>query len=242
MILGQSYTKAADIWSAGVLLYAMVAGELPFDDPNGIHEILVKIASAEPSYPDVMSSALIDLLRRILTKSPETRLDIERIKEHPWFSHSEYLMIFQIPFSEEDWLVRGVDRTIVDEMEQMGIDVRNLAEAILCGEYTTETAIYSMIRRKRITQKVHEVMETLINGPSSGLMVTSSLLPICRRGPDRGRSAIAEIVARRGKEVPTRRAVIGNAANPLAVPPTPTIVRPKPVGQIVRRPRSGTLQ
>jgi serine/threonine protein kinase len=31
MIQGHSYTKAADIWSAGVCLFAMVAGHLPFE-------------------------------------------------------------------------------------------------------------------------------------------------------------------------------------------------------------------
>jgi serine/threonine protein kinase len=34
MVNGNTYTQAADIWSAGILLFAIVAGHLPFDDDN----------------------------------------------------------------------------------------------------------------------------------------------------------------------------------------------------------------
>jgi serine/threonine protein kinase len=250
MIVGSPYTKAADIWSAGILLYAMVVGELPFDDPGGVRGILMKIVSCEPDYPDLMSTTLVDLLRRILMKSPEARIDIPKIKAHPWFSHSEYLKIFQVPFSEEEWLVRGVDRGIVDEMERMGIDVRGVAESILCGEYTAEAAMYSMLRRKRITVKVHEVMDALTNATVTTISPSHSLLwarrigptgertPSVRRGPPGG--------ARRGSDlivgIALRRGSIEKTANPLGAPPPPTIVRPRPLDSAAKRPRSGTLQ
>jgi serine/threonine protein kinase len=244
MIIGDSYSKAADIWSAGILLFAMVAGELPFDDPGGVHGILMKIVSEDPVYPDVMSSSLIDLLKRILTKSPDQRIDIARIKAHPWFSHSEYLQIFQLPFSNEEWLVRGVDRSIVEAMERMGIDVKSVAAAVLCGEYTTETAIYSMLRRLKIAKRIHEVMESLIQGTvavtecSSFLSATAADRGPLVRGVTRpvGRRRETSIISHRRGSID-----IAQLPSALASPPHPTIVRPKPT-DCVRRPRSGTLQ
>jgi hypothetical protein len=44
----------------------------------------------------------------------------------------------------------------------MGLDARSVAEAVLCGERTNETAIYSMLRRRRITERIHEALESLI--------------------------------------------------------------------------------
>jgi serine/threonine protein kinase len=159
MIQGKSYTKAADIWSAGILLFAMVAGELPFTDSSGLRAVLEKIISTEPKYPPIMSPVLVDLLRRILVKSPQERISLAQIKAHPWFSQSEDLRIFDMSFNSEEWLVHGIDKTLIDEMARMGIDVRPVVEAILCGEYTDETAVYSMLRRRNIMEKVHHTMK-----------------------------------------------------------------------------------
>jgi serine/threonine protein kinase len=68
----------------------MVAGELPFDDACA-QGTLLKVAFEEPQYPSFMSAQLTDLLRKILVKNPEKRLTLGRIKDHPWFSRSEYM-------------------------------------------------------------------------------------------------------------------------------------------------------
>lgn len=97
MIQGQPYTKSADIWSAGIILYAMVAGKLPFDDPD-IQVLLQKVVYTEQIYPSIMSRSLIDLLKRILTKNPANRLTINQIANHLWISQSEYSSIIENNF------------------------------------------------------------------------------------------------------------------------------------------------
>jgi serine/threonine protein kinase len=42
MVKGNQYTKSADIWSAGILLFAVCTGYLPFDDDN-VERMLLKI-------------------------------------------------------------------------------------------------------------------------------------------------------------------------------------------------------
>lgn len=97
MIQGHPYTKAADIWSAGILLYAMVVGRLPYDDPN-IQKLLTKIVTEEVHYPSSLSFSLVDLLKRLLVKNPEQRITLTRLKEHPWFSQSEYKTIMEFNY------------------------------------------------------------------------------------------------------------------------------------------------
>lgn len=97
MIQGYPYTKSADIWSAGVILYAMVAGTLPFDDQN-VQILLQKVVYTNQTYPASMSRSLVDLLKRLLSKDPKKRLTISQIINHPWLAQSGYASIIDNHF------------------------------------------------------------------------------------------------------------------------------------------------
>jgi serine/threonine protein kinase len=75
----------ADIWSAGVILYVMLAAQLAFDAPN-LTELARKIMSVQITYPRSMPVGAVDLIRSILIANPEHRPTIEQIRQHPWFA------------------------------------------------------------------------------------------------------------------------------------------------------------
>jgi len=85
MIAGKRYNGSqVDIWSCGVVLFAMLSGYLPFEDPN-TGKLYKKILAADYDLPSHVSVEAADLLRRILTTDPEKRISIPNIKKHPWF-------------------------------------------------------------------------------------------------------------------------------------------------------------
>jgi serine/threonine protein kinase len=161
MIRGRSYTKMCDIWSAGILLYAVTVGSFPFEDGN-VQRIFQKIAYTEPIYPSYLSPELTDLFRKILRKNPACRITIDEIKLHPWYSQSECPELFKLPLHRNNLLLsNNIDREIVDQIAALDIDVMGLTAQILDGEYNDVTAIYHILSRDRVTDRVTELMQRI---------------------------------------------------------------------------------
>uniref|UniRef100_A0A914VBR2 non-specific serine/threonine protein kinase n=1 Tax=Plectus sambesii TaxID=2011161 RepID=A0A914VBR2_9BILA len=91
LIQGTAYRgNEADIWSMGVLLYALLCGALPFEDEN-IQQLYRKISCFVLSIgkyeePEWLSSASRSLLRSMLQVEPRRRIKIEDMLIHPWIN------------------------------------------------------------------------------------------------------------------------------------------------------------
>lgn len=94
VLLNNGYDKMVDIWSAGVLLYYLVAGYCPFSEVS-MPKLYEKILNSDPTYPETLSPDLIDLIGRMLAKHPASRIAIQDIMKHPWIllDNSESIII-----------------------------------------------------------------------------------------------------------------------------------------------------
>ena len=84
----KNYTKEVDLWSLGILFYAIVSGFMPFeqDDVKKIVKMKnVNFVNFEPEPFNDFNKDGRDLINRILKVDPAERLSIDDILQHPYF-------------------------------------------------------------------------------------------------------------------------------------------------------------
>jgi calcium/calmodulin-dependent protein kinase I len=112
------YTKAVDFWSIGVIMYALLCGQLPFKDAqcdnmgSGISKVLRSQLKFVPD--EIWKTVSIEapmLLTEMLRPNPEERATGEKILEHKWFDEIRGEMAHPEKLEEEDKLgelMRGI--------------------------------------------------------------------------------------------------------------------------------------
>lgn len=145
VIDGKYYSgEEIDVWSSGVILYALLTARLPFDD-DYIPHLFSKIKRGKFKMPSFLSGPCQDLIRSMLVVDPLKRITIPEIKKHPWFVADLPAYLRDFPEDNMDphemFQPSNLDETILQELQHMYNLARPKLLAALSAEVETSAAI-----------------------------------------------------------------------------------------------------
>lgn len=124
---GLPFSYEADYWAMGVIMHWCLFDEYPFgvkvrDDPDSIRNAVLRVTYNLDEGRDAVDPYTSNLLRRILDKSPSSRIKSSAMKRHPFFADVEWDEIRrrenQGPFW--DLIPENVRAPVVSDKPQVG--------------------------------------------------------------------------------------------------------------------------
>ncbi|EFJ05224.1 hypothetical protein SELMODRAFT_137499 [Selaginella moellendorffii] len=159
----------ADIWSCGIVLYVLLAGYLPFDEPNLV-ALYKKMHRADFTFPHWFSRGSRKLVQKILDPNPKSRISISRIMDNEWFQVEHKPMTLgkeQSPNLDDiDAVFNGSEDHLVAEKEEPQPVTMNAFEIISMSRGFNLSGLFEhreVERESRFTSKhpAKEIVRTI---------------------------------------------------------------------------------
>ncbi|XP_042093708.1 serine/threonine-protein kinase BRSK2 isoform X7 [Ovis aries] len=163
VIRGEKYDgRKADVWSCGVILFALLVGALPFDDDN-LRQLLEKVKRGVFHMPHFIPPDCQSLLRGMIEVDAARRLTLEHIQKHIWYIGGKNepepeqpvprkVQIRSLPSLED------IDPDVLDSMHSLGCfrDRNKLLQDLLSEEENQEKMIYFLLLDRKERYPSHE--------------------------------------------------------------------------------------
>lgn len=162
MIASQWYVPSrCDIWSCGVIIFALVCGYLPFENQNTA-ALYRNILNAEYQTPKFISESARNLIHAILTVDPEKRVTAAQIREHPWYQ--------QVPDAAISWpgtsADEGPDKELLDQLEKYSIPRDYALRSLQLNKHNLATTTYYLLLERKNRRKAELQQDRGSNSPS----------------------------------------------------------------------------
>ncbi|XP_051530936.1 serine/threonine-protein kinase BRSK2-like isoform X3 [Myxocyprinus asiaticus] len=216
VIRGEKYDgRRADVWSCGVILFALLVGALPFDHDN-LRQLLEKVKSGEFHMPQFIPPDCQALLRGMIEVNPEKRLTLEAIQKHAWYQTGRNESCLEQPPPRRVCMGRimsltELDPDVLGSMYSLGCfrDRVKLTQDLQCEGDNQEKMIYYLLldRKERYPSYEDEDLPPRNNVDPPRKRIDSPMLS--RHGRCRPERKSLEVlsVTEQGSPTPSRRAL-----------------------------------
>ncbi|TVY20379.1 putative serine/threonine-protein kinase [Lachnellula arida] len=148
MLKGEKYAgEKVDVWSLGVILYALLCGELPFDDDDD-NETRTKILSSEPKWADHLTPDAKSLLGLLLSKRPLLRPTLSDILTHPFLAEHAPQQQAILKLQQPAPFATALEKETLERMRSAGVDIDQVIENVLAQRCDALAGWWSLLIEK----------------------------------------------------------------------------------------------
>ena len=199
MIAGKRYSGlAVDLWSCGVILFAMVCGTLPFEDPN-TSLLYKKILTLNYQVPLDISSFAKDILKGLLTSNTQ-RLSLAKIRSHEFYRLYNHQKVDGIIVAKCDI---PVDDNILAEAAKIGYEPQFMRECLMTNKHNSATTAYYLLLKQRHESGFHSIADINSSKFDATLLYTRRNTPISTPRHSRMRSSVQHFLDAELSHAPT---------------------------------------
>ncbi|KAI6187771.1 Protein kinase domain-containing protein [Aphelenchoides besseyi] len=173
VIRGEKYDgRKADVWSCGVILYALLVGALPFDDDN-LRNLLEKVKKGVFHIPHFVPADCQSLLRAMIEVDPQKRIALQDVFRHPWVvGNTKSEPELELPMAQvvQTHIIpseENIDPDVFRHMNNLGCfkDKEKLVTELLSTKHNTEKMVYFLLLdRKRRRPAQEDETEVVLRG------------------------------------------------------------------------------
>ncbi|XP_051547682.1 serine/threonine-protein kinase BRSK2-like isoform X1 [Myxocyprinus asiaticus] len=216
VIRGEKYDgRKADVWSCGVILFALLVGALPFDDDN-LRNLLEKVKLGVFHMPHFIPLDCQNLLRGMIEVDAGKRLTLEVIQKHTWYIGGKNEPEPEQPVPRKVAIrsilsADDIDPDVLESMNSLGCfrDKNKLMKDLLSDNENQEKMIYFLLLDRKERYPSHEDQNLPPRNdidPPRKRVDSPMLNRHAKRRPERKSMEVLSVTDG-GSPVPARRAI-----------------------------------